>query len=66
LTSDGTYMYLYISISQRAHMYKIGTGENDTVAGKVYLSQQTDREGEVTWVFCKGKLYSRRANEPLS
>lgn len=47
-------------------MYKIGTGENDTVAGKVYLSQQTDREGEVTWVFCKGKLYSRRANEPLS
>lgn len=47
-------------------MYKIGTGEQGTLAGKVYQFQATSREGEVNWVYCKGKLYSRRANEPLS
>ena len=46
-------------------MYKIGTGENSTLAGKVYLSVPTDREGECTWVHCQGKLYSRRANEDM-
>lgn len=46
-------------------MFKIGTGENNTIAGKVYLSAVADREGEVTWVYCQGKLYSRRANEEL-
>jgi other hect domain ubiquitin protein ligase E3 len=46
-------------------MYKIGTGEKGTISGKVYLSAPTDREGEVTWVYCQGKLYSRRANEEL-
>lgn len=46
-------------------MYKIGTGENNTLAGKVYLHTSTEREGEVSWVYCQGKLYSRRANEEL-
>jgi hypothetical protein len=46
-------------------MYKIGTGEGGTLAGKVYLHVPTDREGEITWVYCQGKLYSRRANEEL-
>ena len=46
-------------------MYKIGTGEAGTLAGKVYLNVPTDREGEITWVYCQGKLYSRRANEEL-
>lgn len=66
ITTDGSYIYMYIAIVQRGCMYKVGTGENGTIAGKVYQSQFTDREGEVNWVYCQGKLYSRRANEPLS
>lgn len=66
ITTDGQYIYLYISIQQRGAMIKIGTGANpDTVAGKVYLHVPTDREGEVTWVYCQGKLWTRRANEEL-
>ncbi|CDW79829.1 hect domain and rcc1-like domain-containing protein [Stylonychia lemnae] len=65
ITTDGLYIYLLISIAQRACMYKIGTGENGTLAGKIYLNVPTDREGEITWVYCQGKLYSRRANEEL-
>ena len=37
ITTDGDYIYLYISISQRGGLYKIGTGENGTIAGKVYV-----------------------------
>ena len=65
ITTDGDYIYLYVSIAQRGGMYKIGTGESNTIAGKVYLHTATEREGEVTWVYCQGKLYARRANEEL-
>jgi hypothetical protein len=61
---DEGYLYLWISIPNRGTMYKIGTGENGTVPGKVYLSQPyPEKEGEVTWVYCQGKLYARRINE---
>jgi len=63
ITSDGKYLYLYIGIHQRSYMYKIGTGEQNTIAGKVYLSVPTTRDGDITWVHCQGKLYSRRVNE---
>jgi hypothetical protein len=65
LTVDNEgYLYLWISIPNRGAMYKIGTGENDTVPGKVYLTQPyPEKEGEVTWVYCSGKLYARRINE---
>lgn len=46
-------------------MYKIGTGENGTVAGKIYHQRPTDREGDVAWVYCKGRLYTRRVNEEI-
>eukprot|EP00347_Sterkiella_histriomuscorum_P020695 403336831 len=65
ITTDGKYIYLLISIAQRGCMYRIGTGEQNTIAGKVYLSVPTEKEGEITWVYCQGKLYSRRANEEL-
>ena len=65
LTTDGTYLYLSITAPQRGQLLKIGTGENDTVAGKVYLQVPSEREGDITWVYCQGKLYSRRANEEL-
>lgn len=45
-------------------MYKLGTGEGGTIAGKVYQhAYAPEREGEVTWVHCQGKLYARRVNE---
>ena len=63
ITTDGQYLYLYIGHSQRGAMYKIGTGEAGTIAGKVHLHVSTDREGDVTWVHCQGKLYSRRKDD---
>lgn len=51
-------------MAHRGNMYKIGTGEAGTLAGRVYLSVPVpDREGEVTWVFWQGKLWARRVNE---
>jgi len=47
-------------------MFKVGTGENRTQAGRVYLHKPTEREGEINWVYCQGKLYSHRANENLT
>lgn len=46
-------------------LYKIGTGMQGTLAGRVYLSRQGQHEGQVTWAFCKGKLYLRRAGDPI-
>ena len=46
-------------------MYKVGTGDCGTVAGKVYLFLQSDKESPGAWVFCKGKLYLHRTcDEP--
>ena len=36
ITTDGQYLYLYIAHAQRGRMYKLGTGEGGTVAGKKY------------------------------
>jgi len=41
-------------------MFKIGTGENNTIPGKVYLHVQSDKEMAGQWVYCKSKLYLRR------
>ena len=46
-------------------MYKIGTGENGTVSGKVYLIKSLNVEGDLTWTFCTGKLYLRKPDLPL-
>ena len=45
-------------------MYKIGTGATEsTIAGKIYIEKKADREGDVSWAYCQGKLFSRRVNE---
>jgi hypothetical protein len=59
LTSDGTYLYLAIGMTKRANLYKIGSGENNTIPGKVYLQSALEREGDLTWAFCQDKLYMR-------
>mmetsp|Transcript_28540 Transcript_28540/g.43142 ORF Transcript_28540/g.43142 Transcript_28540/m.43142 type:complete len:160 (+) Transcript_28540:377-856(+) len=64
ITTDGDYIYMYLAIPQKVMMYKIGTGSSDaTVPGKIYLEKKCDREGDVSWVFCRGVLYARRVNE---
>jgi hypothetical protein len=42
ITTDGDYLYIYVSATNGG-MFKIGTGENDTVAGKVYLYQSVSK-----------------------
>ena len=47
-------------------MMKVGTGSNSkTIAGKVYLEKKHDRESEVSWVYCNGKLFARRLKDEL-
>ena len=38
VTNDGTYMYIYVS-SINGGMYKIGTGKNNSVAGRIYFEK---------------------------
>lgn len=45
-------------------MMKIGTGENGSVAGRV-IQVETNDTSEVTWVHCKGKLYSKKVSDPF-
>jgi hypothetical protein len=55
---------MFVAIPQKAMMYKIGTGSTDsTIAGKIYIEKKADREGDVSWTYCQGKLFSRRVNE---
>lgn len=61
VTNDGTYLYIYVS-SINGGMYKIGTGKNNSVAGKIYLEKDVtlavgSKLDDVNWVFCQDKLY---------
>ena len=45
-------------------MFKIGTGAGDrTIPGKIYLEKPAERDGEIAWTYCQGKLFSRRVSE---
>jgi hypothetical protein len=46
-------------------MYKIGTGENNTVGGKIYLFNQINKHEEVCWTYCKEHLYLRTGSSPF-
>ena len=45
----------------KAVMYKIGTGMNNTIAGKIYIEKRAEKDGDVTWTYADGKLFARRA-----
>lgn len=62
MTTDGQYLYLYISQSSHNKMFKIGSGERGTVAGKVYMDAYDEKDGDFSWVYCQGKLYARRTS----
>jgi len=64
ITTDGDYIYMFVAIPHKPMMYKIGTGSSDsTIAGKIYVNKRADREGDVSWPYSDGKLFSRRVNE---
>lgn len=71
ITNDGTYLYIYVS-SINGGMYKVGTGKNSSIAGKIYLEKEVilpvgSKLDEVNWVYCKGKLYLKSGSrEPSS
>ena len=58
MTTDGSYLYLYVS-AINGGMFKIGTGFNETIPGKIYLESPVFRNEEVYWVYIKNKLYLR-------
>jgi len=43
-------------------MFKIGTGDRGTIAGRVTVSVPVEKEGDLSWVYCQGRLYARRHN----
>ena len=64
VTSDGTYLYVCAHRNKIEMMYKIGTGENQTIAGKVYLINEIAESNSFnSWVFCGGKLYAKRTDD---
>ena len=42
MTTDGSYLYLYIT-GVNGRMFKIGTGNDWTIAGKVYYEKVVNR-----------------------
>ncbi|EAR96982.2 HECT domain and RCC1-like domain protein (macronuclear) [Tetrahymena thermophila SB210] len=65
MTTDGTYLYIYIS-SADGGIYKVGTGNNNTIPGKVYASQQVSKQEEICWTYLKGSLYLRTSTKEQS
>lgn len=71
ITTDGTYLYIYVS-AINGGMFKVGTGRNSSIAGKIYLereiySQVNSKVDEVNWVYLNGKLYLKNsAKDPSS
>lgn len=63
LTTDGTYLYIYWCSGRG--MFKIGTGEGGSIAGKVYLHQRNELTEALSWVYLKNKIYARRVDETL-
>jgi len=61
IASDGEFLYLFVGC-QNGGMFKIGTGEQGTISGKVYLFAALERPEDGAWVYCKGKLYLRSSS----
>ena len=69
--TDGTYLYILMN-GIDGYKLKIGTGFNNTIKGKIYLSIH-NKEDSVNeygdygnqWVYCNGKIY-QKLNRPTS
>lgn len=67
IATDGNFLYIYVS-AINGGMFKVGTGNGDTKAGKVYLERQIHfaigtKVDEVCWVFAQGKLYLKTSSK---
>lgn len=70
IATDGNYLYVFIS-AINGGMYKFGTGNNGTIAGKLYFERQINlpigtKIEEVNWVYLKGKLYLKTSTKDPS
>jgi hypothetical protein len=66
VTSDGTYLYVCAKSNNLNVLHKIGTGENGTVPGRIYMScKKSEPLNFHSWVCCNGKLYSKRSDDEL-
>ena len=59
-TCDGSYLYLFIS---KGYLLKIGTGYNNTMMGKVYLSKEDYRSGEKGTIAIVDNILYYRSNQ---
>lgn len=67
VATDGEYLYFYIS-AVNGGMFKIGTGQGSTQAGKIYLEKNVHlpigtKADEVNWIYLKGKLYLKLSSK---
>lgn len=67
VTTDGKYLYVFVS-AVNGGMYKFGTGNNGTIAGKLYNQRPIHlpvgtKVEEVNWVYLKGKLYIKTSGK---
>jgi len=65
ITTDGDYIYLGLGFLPKGEVMKIGTGMNDTVAGKVYSKTPFGYEGDFAFIHCNKNLFIRKTNLPL-
>lgn len=66
IATDGKFLYFYIS-SINGGIYKVGTGQEGTIAGKVYQERAIHfavgtKVDEVSWVYLNGKLYLKTSS----
>jgi hypothetical protein len=67
IATDGKFLYIYVS-AINGGMFKVGTGNEDTKAGKIYLERQLNfpigtKVDEVNWVYAQGKLYLKTSSK---
>lgn len=67
IATDGKYLYIYVS-AVNGGMFRVGTGQAGTQAGRVYLEKQVHfpiatKVEEVSWVYLKGKLYLKASQK---
>eukprot|EP00828_Plagiopyla_frontata_P011315 TRINITY_DN1623_c0_g1_i4.p1 TRINITY_DN1623_c0_g1~~TRINITY_DN1623_c0_g1_i4.p1 ORF type:complete len:387 (+),score=62.79 TRINITY_DN1623_c0_g1_i4:339-1499(+) len=64
ITTCGKFLYIYIS-GNNGGMFKVGTGEEGTLPGKIYHYCAVTKAEDVAWVYCKEKLYLRVSSKEL-
>lgn len=64
MATDGQYLYIYVT-GVNGKMFKVGTGHQDTIAGKVYFKKTVSRQEQVSWVCIGDRLYLRNTSRVL-